>query len=72
MKNTEVYCRSLIIDIMKFPWLDVPNDTKYILERNSYVAIVQLGLYIMLRILLLGRGLYIVHETGRRRWFGVA
>ena len=35
----------------------------------AYVAIVQWGLYIILRILLLARGLYIVHETGRRRWF---
>ena len=35
------------------------------------VAIVQLGLYTILRILLLGRGLYIVYEIGRRRWFGL-
>ena len=28
------------------------------------VAIIQLGLYTILRTLLLGRGLYIVHETG--------
>ena len=31
------------------------------------VAIVQWGLCIRLWILLLGRGLHIVHETGRRR-----
>ena len=40
--------------------------------RLCSVAIVQWGLHIILRIWLLGRGLYIVHETGRRRWFGVA
>ena len=26
----------------------------------------------IIRILLLGRGLYIVHEAGRRQWSGVA
>ena len=36
MNNTEVYSMSLIIDIIKLPWLDVSNDTKYILERNAY------------------------------------
>ena len=36
-----------------------------------YVAIVHMGLYSILRTLLFGRGLYIVHETGRRRWFGL-
>ena len=39
--------------------------------RIILVAIVQLGLYIILRTLLLGRGLYIVHETGRRQCSGL-
>ena len=38
---------------------------------NTCVAIVQLRLYTVLRTLLLGRGLYIVHEAGRRRWSGM-
>ena len=36
------------------------------------VAIVQWGLYIILRVLVLGRGLYIVHKTDRRPWSAVA
>ena len=39
---------------------------------SDIVAIVQQwGLYIILRISLLGRGLYIVHETGRRLLSGL-
>ena len=36
MKNIEVYWRLLIIDIIKFLWLDVLNYIEYIFEWISY------------------------------------
>ena len=46
--------------------------TDYKVGGGGSVAIIHLGLYTILRTLLLERGLYIVHDTGRIRWFGVA
>ena len=47
------------------------NDLLCLQDRTVYMQR-SYELEYVLRILLLGRGLYIVHETGRRQWSGVA